>query len=250
MMDMEVDRQPSAIFLSEYLFDLNEGAGFLASLSEADRKTVRRHGTRVTFDKNDGIFHQGDPHTGVWVIEEGSVRTFYTGPSGREITLAYWSTGHFAGGPEVFGRGRHLWSADAAEPCELLFLSGNSLLKLVREVPDVAVAVIEGLIAKGKCYSALIQMLGTRTVSERLRQLLLILADTKGHRIGERVIIDRSITYEQIAAIVGATRQWVTQSLSDLKSRGVLEISRSEIVICQIESLETGQCHQLVETGI
>ena len=206
------DDVPGAIFLSEYFMDLNEGAGFLAALSDEDRKKVRRLGTRARVEKGEGLFHQGAPHTGVWIIESGRIRTYYSGPSGREITLAYWAPGHFVGGPEVFARGRHVWSADAMEGSELLFLSGTSLLKLVREVPDVAVAVIDGLVAKGKAYSALIQMLGTRTVSERLRQLLVILADTSGRSEGQAIVIDRTVTSEQIAGMVGETRQWVTQS--------------------------------------
>ena len=234
----EMRETPSAIFLSEYLLDINEGSGFLASLTPEDQKTVRRHGTRCTFAKGEGIFHQGASHTGVWVIETGRARSYYTAPTGREITLAYWSAGHFIGGPEVFGRGRHVWSADALEDCEMLFLSGMSLQKLVREIPDVAIAVIHGLIAKGKCYSALIQMLGTRTVSERLRQFLLILADTSGRHEGSKIVIDRTITYEQIASVVGATRQWVTQSLEKFRSAGVLEINRTEIVVHNIEALQ------------
>lgn len=232
------DDVPGAIFLSEYFMDLNEGAGFLAALSDEDRKKVRRLGTRARVEKGEGLFHQGAPHTGVWIIESGRIRTYYSGPSGREITLAYWAPGHFVGGPEVFARGRHVWSADAMEGSELLFLSGTSLLKLVREVPDVAVGVIEGLIAKGKSYSALIQMLGTRSVSERLSQLLVILANTTGRPEGDTIVVDRTVTYEQIAAIVGATRQWVTQSLDKLKAAGVVEITRSAIIIHDLEHLE------------
>jgi CRP/FNR family cyclic AMP-dependent transcriptional regulator len=74
-------------------------------------------------------------------------------------------------------------------------------------------------------------------LSERLEQLLVILADTQGNRSGHKVSIDRTITYEQIASIVGATRQWVTQSLEKLQRRGVLKISRKEIVIYNIEKL-------------
>jgi CRP-like cAMP-binding protein len=229
---------PGAMYLSEYVLDLNEGAGFLSGLSPEDQKAVRRMGTRCTFRKGDGIFHQGDSHTGVWVIESGRARTYYTGPTGREITLAYWTGGHFIGGPEVFGRGRHVWSADALEDCEMIFLSGMSLQKLVREVPDVAVAVIHGLIAKGKCYSALIQMLGTRSVSERLRQFLVIFADTHGRHEGRSIVIDRTITYEQIALVVGGTRQWVTQTLDKLRDESVLEITRSEIIIHDIGALK------------
>lgn len=229
---------PSAIYLSEYILDINEGAGFLNGLSKEDQNTVRKMGTRCVFFKGQGIFHQGDSHTGVWIIEKGRARTYYVGPTGREITLAYWAPGHFIGGPEVFGRGRHVWSADAFQNCEMLFLSGMSLQNLVREVPDVAIAVINGLIAKGKCYSALIQMLGTRSISERLRQFLLILADANGRQEGQVIIVDRTITYEQIASIVGATRQWVTQTLDKLRSDGTLQISRSEIIIYDLDALE------------
>ncbi len=232
------DTGQGAIYLSEYILDINEGSGFLAGLSSDDQKTVRKMGTRCAFEKGQNIFHQGDSHTGVWIIEKGRARTYYVGPTGREITLAYWTPGHFIGGPEVFGRGRHVWSADAMDDCEMVFLSGMSLQKLVRELPDVAIAVIHGLIAKGKCYSALIQMLGTRSVTERLRQFLVIFADTHGRHEGTAIIIDRTITYEQIAFIVGATRQWVTQTLEKLRGEGVLEITRSEIVIHNFDALQ------------
>ncbi|MEM8581850.1 MAG: Crp/Fnr family transcriptional regulator [Pseudomonadota bacterium] len=227
----------AAIYLSEYILDINEGSDFLGSISKENREKLRHMGTRCTFEKGQSIFHQGDSHTGIWIIENGRARTYYVGPTGREITLAYWTPGHFIGGPEVFGRGRHVWSADAMEACELVFLSGTSMEKLVREVPDVAVAVIHGLIAKGKCYSALIQMLGTRSISERLRQFLFILADTQGRHEGTTVIVDRTITYEQIAFLVGATRQWVTQTLDKLRAEGVLEISRAELVIRDMDAL-------------
>ena len=232
------DGTDGAIYLSEHILDINEGSGFLNALSVEDRKTVRKMGTRCTFEKGQGIFHQGDSHTGVWIIEGGCARSYYSGPTGREITLAYWTAGHFIGGPEVFGRGRHVWSADATEDCEMIFLSGMSLQKLVRDIPDVAIAVIHGLIAKGKCYSVLIQMLGTRSVTERLRQFLVIFADTHGRHEGTTIIIDRTITYEQIAFIVGATRQWVTQTLDKLRTEGILEITRSEIKIHDFDALQ------------
>ncbi|MDG1369613.1 MAG: Crp/Fnr family transcriptional regulator [Paracoccaceae bacterium] len=226
-----------AIYLSEYLMELNAGAGFLTGLSDFDRAKVRKSGTHSIIKKGQGLFFQGDPHTGVWILESGRVRTFYTGPSGREITLAYWTPGHFLGGPEVFGRGRHVWSGDALEDSELLFLSGMSLRNLVESIPSVALAIIDGLVAKGKCYSALIQMLGTRTISERLQQLLVILADTHGRHENGVILIDRSITYDQVATIVGATRQWVTQSLDKLQKENVLKISRHEIAIYDLDRL-------------
>lgn len=227
----------SSIYLSDDSLNLYEGSEFLSKLSDEDNARVIAAGSRVKKIKGDSLFHQGDAHTGVWIIESGRIKTYYTGPSGKEITLAYWSKGHFVGGPEVFGTGRHVWSANVAADCELLFLTGKSLRALVYQIPDVAIALIEGLVNKGKTYSALIQMLGTRSVSERLQQLLLILVDLHSQETDEGRVITRTMTNEQIATIVGATRQWVTQSFDNLQKKGVLSITRQQIVVHHPESL-------------
>ena len=83
----------------------------------------------------------------------------------------------------------------------------------MEDIPGLALGVVEGLVQKGKCYSALVQMLGTRSVVERLAQLLLILADNDGRAEGDRAVIRRVLTHEELANMVGSTRQWVTASL-------------------------------------
>ncbi|WP_417672020.1 Crp/Fnr family transcriptional regulator [Roseibium sp.] len=221
----------SAVYLSEVLSDIDEGANFLNKLSGEELDVARAAGSACSFAKGEGVFFQGDRHNGIWLIEEGAVRTFYVGPSGREITLAYWTSGHFIGGPEVFGGGTHMWSADVQEDVKLLYLTGSSIRRLVDTVPSFAVCLINGLVAKGKCYSALVQMLGTRSVTERLAQLLIVLADTHGRPEGNRLFIEKKITHEHLATIVGSTRQWVTMTLDKFQKRGLVSVSRSQIVI-------------------
>ena len=229
--------ETSAIYLSENVFELNRGSVFLSSLGLDERQSIITESSRVRVEKGQSVFNQGETHHGIWIIERGRVRTYYAGPSGKEITLAYWSAGHFIGGPEVFGQGRHIWSANTVDDCELLFIGGDVLRGLVLRHPNLAVALIEGLVSKGKAYSALIQMLGTRSVSERLQQLLLILIDNHSTECESGFVVARTMTNEQIATIVGATRQWVTQSLENLQKKGVLSISRKEIVVHHPESL-------------
>jgi CRP-like cAMP-binding protein len=159
------------------------------------------------------------------------VRTFYAAPSGRQITLAYWTAGHFVGGPEVFGGGQHVWSADVTQDCRLLYLSGSAIRELIASEPSFALWLIEGLVAKGKCYSALVQMLGTRSVVERLTQLLVILAEHHGRRDGNRLVIERKLTHDQIATIVGSTRQWVTMTLDKFQKKGIISVARQSIVV-------------------
>jgi CRP-like cAMP-binding protein len=192
---------------------------------------VRQASSIVNANANDTIFHQGDPHNGIYLIEAGRVRSFYAGPSGKEITLAYWTPGHFIGGPDVFGGGTHVWSAVAVEKARLAYLPGHAIRALVKSTPAFAECLIDGLVAKGRCYSALVQMLGTRSVTERLAQMLLILAEVDRKPEAKRLVVSRRITHDQLASIVGSTRQWVTSTLARFQRRGLITIDRHVIAI-------------------
>jgi CRP/FNR family transcriptional regulator, cyclic AMP receptor protein len=227
----EVATHPHALFLAETVDELANGSNFLGRLSPQEWKSVRRQGCSIAISTGKSVFLQGDQHNGIWVIEEGIVRTFYAAPSGRQITLAYWTPGHFVGGPEIFGGGEHVWSADVPQNSRLLYLPATAIRGLINTQPSFALCIIEGLIAKGKCYSALVQMLGTRSVVERLTQLLIILAENYGRREENRLIIERKLTHDQIASIVGSTRQWVTMTLDNFQKKGIISVARRMIVI-------------------
>jgi CRP-like cAMP-binding protein len=227
--------QPSALYLAEFIGELNEGAGFLDRLSADELKTMRGLGRVVRFKHGQTIFLQGQPHDGIFLIETGVVRSYYTGPSGREITLAYWTAGHFVGGPEMFRGGQHIWSGTAAEDCSLLHLSAGAIRALVERMPQFAICLIEGLVSKSKCYSALVQMLGTRSATQRLAQLLVILGELYGkpesRRGPQSIVLQRKVTHDQLAMIVGVTRQWVTTTLVRFQRQGIVAVGRQAIVV-------------------
>ena len=236
--DEGTDEPLSALFLSESMSDLNEGATFLDRLSMEEVTFIRTRGTTVKARRGEGIFHQGDPHEGIFLIESGRVRTFCTGPSGRELTLAYWTPGHFIGGPEVFGGGVHLWSGVAMEDSRVMALSGAVVRDLIERMPIFALCLIDALVAKGKCYSQLVQMLGTRSVAQRLAQLLKIMAQVHGREEDDGLLIDRRVTHDQLADIVGSTRQWVTTTLDRWQKDKTIVIRGRMIVVLEPDTLE------------
>lgn len=233
----EQESSLSALFLTEVMSEINEGASFLDRLNLDEIDMLRRVSIPMKFQAGETIFLQGDPHKGIYIIDSGRVKTFYAAPSGKEITLAFWTHGHFVGGPEVFGGGSHMWSSCAVETSRLSYLPGSSLRNLVMTNPNFALCLIEGLVAKGKCYSALVQMLGTRSVVERLAQLLLILSEVDNSSCSLQPKIDRKITHEQLANIVGSTRQWVTNALSRFQKKGLISIDRKSIIILNPDAL-------------
>jgi CRP/FNR family transcriptional regulator, cyclic AMP receptor protein len=220
-----------ALMLTESPRAIGGPPSLLQHLSADEREFVLRQGRRRVFYRGQTLFSQGSRHDGIFLIETGRIRVFYTAPSQREITLAYWLPGHFVGGPEIFGGGVHQWSGIASSNSSAVHLPGKTLRQLVVEVPRLAIGLIEGLTFKGKCYSALAQMLGTRSVTERLAQLLLHLVDLYGVEDDEGILISAAFTHADLAHMVGATRQWVTISLKRLQEKDVVISDKSRIVI-------------------
>ncbi|WP_291711107.1 Crp/Fnr family transcriptional regulator [Bradyrhizobium sp.] len=224
--------------MSESTDGLNVGAHFLDRLSAEQKVRLHAAGRTLLVPSAKMVFSQGERHDGIFIITRGQVRVYYTAPSGREITLAYWTPGHFIGGPEISGGGVHMWSGIAVEDSEITALGGATLQKLLVEVPALALALIEGLVAKGKCYSSMAQILGTRSVIERLAQYLLNLAELYGVADGDTLVINRKVTHDQIAAMVGSTRQWVTMMLKRFQTKRIIAIEGSTIRIKRVDLLE------------
>ncbi len=228
----------SAFFMSETIDQLNIGAHFLNRLSDQEKSQLRAMGRQIVVRQGEAVFSQGERHEGIFIIESGQVRVYYSAPSGREITLAYWTPGHFIGGPEISGGGPHMWSGTAIDECQITALSSNALHKLLAQMPNFALALIDGLVAKGRCYSSMAQILGTRSVIERLAQYLLNLSELYGSPEENAIIINRKITHDQIAAMVGSTSQWVTMMLKRFQAKGIVSIEGGVITIKRVDRLE------------
>jgi CRP/FNR family transcriptional regulator, cyclic AMP receptor protein len=245
-------RRKRSLHLRESEHQFAEAPDFFANLTADEAERLRKVSSPLQFRTGQQVFCQGQYHTGIFVILSGQVRSYYIGPTGREITLAYWSPGDFVGGPEVFGRGRHMWSGRAVVPTDVLHVRGRELRRLMLEIPKLAISIVEALEHKGQCYSAMIHMLGTRSASERLAQLLLLMADRDGRPTQDGIVIMRTRACDDLAKMIGATRQWVRTTLERLGALGMIDIRRTSIVITNRKELYkfAGYCDELVPASV
>jgi CRP-like cAMP-binding protein len=228
----------SSLLLTENQQLISGPPPLMDKLTIPEREIVLKLGRRKVLSRGQTIFSQGAKHDGIFLIESGRIRVFYSSPLGREITLAYWHAGNFVGGPEVFDTGIHQWSGVASSNCSVVQLPGKELRALAVEIPNLAIGLIEGLAFKGKCYSALAQMLGTRSITQRLAHLLLHLMELYGVEDPDGVVIAAAFTHADLAHMVGATRQWVTISLKRMQKKRIVLTKRSQIVVCLPNILE------------
>jgi CRP/FNR family transcriptional regulator, cyclic AMP receptor protein len=227
-----------SLLLTENVRTIGGAPSLFDTLSPAERETLVRCGRRRVLYRGQTLFSQGARNDGIFLIETGRIRVYYTAPSQREITLAYWHPGNFVGGPEVFGEGVHQWSGVATSNSSVVHLPGKELRKLVVEIPNLAIGLIEGLAFKGKCYSALAQMLGPRSITERLANLLLHLVELYGVKDPDGILIGAAFTHADLAHMVGATRQWVTISLKRLHDKNILVVRKPKIIVRRPDMLQ------------
>ena len=215
--------------------------GLLDSLGEADRARLLAIGGSVLFERDQPVWRQGDRHQGIYVIQSGRVRTFYLAPSGREVTLAYWFPGNFVGGPNIFGDGPHMWSSSASQRTTATFLPSAALRELTLQSAPIAVALLDALAFKAKCYSAMAQMMGTRSATERLERLLVFLVSVYGLEGDDGIMIGASFTHAELASLIGSTRQWVTVQFARLQDKGTLRYNRGIIIVKNLAALAKEQ---------
>lgn len=188
----------------------------LAHLQPATRAAVLAIGRRRDYRAGDYLFRQGNPHDGVFLIDSGVVKSFYVSEDGRDLTLGFWTGGHYVGAPQMYGGGHHAWSSVATMPTRCLWLPGPELRQLSMAHGDLAVALVDVLVHKSQCYCALLQLLATHSMQSRLAKLLARLA----HGQEEPVI---SLSHAELAGMIGSTRQWVSVSVARFVAEGLLQ---------------------------
>ena len=206
------------MLLSAPLEGTFDAPNLLQRLDPSTRSKVQALGSTRSYRAGDALFRQGDPHDGIHLIEAGIIKSFYVSEDGRELTLGYWSMGHYVGAPQVFGGGRHAWTSVAVAEARCLWLPGPQLRSLSQMHGDLAVALIDALVHKTQCYCALLQLLATHSMRVRLARLLAMLA---ARTPGCAAVID--LTHGELAGMIGSTRQWVSLSLARFESEGLLQ---------------------------
>lgn len=224
------------VHLTEDGTPISGGPNILQMLSADELALLVARGKETAYATNEFLFHQGDPHDGIHFIRAGRVRSFYSSSGGREITLAYWPKGHFVGAPQILGGGEHMWSSIAVEPTVGLWLPGATLREIIHKTPNLAIAVIEGLTYKSMCYTALLQIMGTQSKTSRLGHLLLTLASPSSED-NNTAMVRQQFTQEELANMVGSTRQSISSSLDKFEKQGLIARNGDRIHITNVAQL-------------
>ena len=212
-----------------------------AGLTEAEMKALAGRTARKRFQKDEQLFAEGDPCTGLYVVAAGKIRIFKLSPLGREQILAVEGPGSSFAELPVFDGGNYPAAASAMEVTEVLFISRKDFQNFCREHPDVGLKVIEVVGSRLRRLVGLIEELSFTTVRQRLIALILRLAQAEGVRSTEGIRIELTKSHQDLAAELGTVRELVSRNLSRLETEGFLDVEGRKIVVKDLPGLRREQ---------
>ena len=209
-----------------------------AALAPDERAAFLAKCKEQRFKAGAHLFSQNERYTTTYLIRSGLVRTYYVSPTGKEITIAYWSDLALVGGPNVFDEhSTHIWSAQVVTDAVALAIRGRDLEDISIKIPALAHYLIDTLTFKLHWVSVLLQTFGTESVRLRLAHLLLQLGQHYGIECAGGTMIKHQFSHEELARMVGATRTWVSLTLSSFRKDGILGFSSRHVVIRDHDAL-------------
>jgi len=212
--------------------ELLQRVPLLAPLTHGDRDSLAAAVSRRRYRRGDIIFQKDEPGHALYIVERGSVRIYVPSSQGSDLILAVMGAGDFFGDLSLLdGRPR---SASAAATTEtvLLALERADFIAMITSRPQAAMAVLEAVARRLRETDEMASDLAFLDVAGRLAKKLLELAAAHGvQRSSAGVLIDLPVTQEELANMIGVTRESVNRNLSDFKKVGLITNQGRKIIV-------------------
>jgi CRP-like cAMP-binding protein len=173
------------------------------------------------FPKHKTIVEEGAPGDYMYIIVEGRVKVTKLSGDGREKILELLDVGDFFGEMSLFDDAPRSASVKGLSQVRILALARNDFLRLLSGSPDLALSVIQELTRRLRQVDEQASSLSFQRVKERTMGLLVRLAREEQNQQGRRKT--PVLTHQQIADMIGTSRETVTRAIKGLKADGWLE---------------------------
>jgi len=192
----------------------------------------------VRLDRGEVLFHEGDADDRLYVVVSGKIKLGRSGTAGRENLIAVLGPGQMFGELSVFDAGTRSSTATAVTPAEIRVLEHDELMKWLTGHPEVARALLAQLAGRLRRANDVVADLVFSDVPGRVAKALLDLAHRFGEETAEGIDVHHDLTQEELAQLVGASRETVNKALADFATRGWIRLEPRSVTILDVARVE------------
>jgi len=192
---------------------------------------------RRSFRRNEVIFHRDDPGTILFIIRGGRVKISLQNEEGSEVTLALFGPGDFFGEMSLLDDLPRSATATALEPTDVLTLAREQFLAAIEQQPQMAAQVMAALSSRLRNADQMIEDIITRDIAARLARKLVEIAEQHGTPVDGGIEVQAHLTQQDLASMVGATRESVNKVLRAYMVRGWVAAEGQHLIIRHLDEL-------------
>src|SRR5438132_2824021 len=204
---------------------------FFTRLSDRELDVVRSVATEKNYPKNAVVLTEGEMGDSLYMIQAGKVKVFIGDEEGREIILKILGPGAFFGEMSMIDKQPRSASVTTIEASTFLVLAHAAFERCVEQVPRIANLVMQMLAQRVREADRKIGTLALMDVYGRVASTLLELAVYSGGKL----VVGEKLSQQDLANMVGASREMVNRILKDLTDRGFISIESKSITIINRE---------------
>lgn len=189
------------------------------------------------FPKNSPIYLPSDVTDAAFLVGKGRVRVCFNTSQGKQAILAFIEAGELFGELSVIDPSEREDRAEAVVESTILLLPGGILRQIMEQSTDLAVGITKLIGFRRKKIERRLRNLLFRSGRDRLGYLLLELAEQYGRWHPQGVELGIRLSHQELASLVGITREFASSTLGEMQAEGFLLLSRQRLVISKLTAL-------------
>ena len=216
---------------------------FLQCLEKPYQDELQRMSCRRVLQKGDHIFSRGAPGENVYILIEGRAKIYEISPLGKEVILWFCLPGEIFGIAEIPSGNRRPVTAVACTEVQLMVIPRTRFLAYMEERPLIARLIIELLSCRMRMLGDWMLNMATDDVGARIAKLFLRLSSQYGVdcvvHCGCASMIEFKLTHQEIADLVGTSRQTVSTMVNRLRRDDIISLDHKIMHLRNIDALES-----------
>lgn len=190
------------------------------------------------YERGQPVFEAGEPLDQVFLVKEGRIKISKVSDDGKELILEILEPGDLFGAMSFTPKPSLDSFAVAMEDSYLCLATRTAFERTLREQPGLLVELTKLLWFKKVKVEEKLSDLIFKDVSNRLAKLLLNLSYKYGKRTKVGIEIGLPLTHEELAKLIGSSRETVTSTLNDFSAEEIVEIKRKRVIIKELARLK------------
>lgn len=202
-----------------------------SEFTDAELQSVTSLVSERLFKKGTTIFHEGQPGIAFYVIKSGRVKVFKLSEDGRELILGIFGDGALFGDVPVFDGGPYPAGAATLVDTRVYSINREDFERLVTEHAETALKIIRVLGRRLRQAHGFVMDIAMKSAPQRLSSLLLRLVEEYGSQTEEGLVLDLPLTRQEIAELMGVSRETAIRELSKFSRAGTIKLDGKRIII-------------------